>query len=251
MFKLFRGGRKARPARSCVPDGVRAYVVGDVHGRSDLLSRLLPRIAADAAGADATRRIAVFLGDYVDRGLDSRGVIETLSGNPLPDFESIHLKGNHEAALIDFLRTPSRGREWLGFGGVATLASYGIHLGAAPSQERLADAAERLAAAMPDHHRRFLDGLALHAALGDYLCVHAGIRPGVPLDRQQERDLLWIRDEFLDSDADHGRVVVHGHSVSPEPEIRPNRIGIDTGAFATGRLTCLVLEGEARRFLPT
>jgi len=261
----------AIPARRwTVPEGEAIYAVGDIHGRLDLLTVLLDRITEDAAreaprhapdhapghaphhvrAAAADRRWLVFLGDYVDRGPESRGVIERLLRGPPPGFQAVHLRGNHEQAMLDFLEAPERAAEWLGFGGEATLHSYGVGLPAARTwREALRRMRDGLAAALPAPHRRFLDGLDHTHRAGDYLFVHAGIRPGRPLAAQHPHDLLWIRDEFLTSAADHGCVVVHGHSITDTPEIRHNRIGIDTGAFATGRLTCLVLEGTGRRFL--
>lgn len=240
------------PAAAAVPRGVRIYAVGDVHGRLDLLDRLLDRIAADGRDAGDLIKHIVFLGDYIDRGPCSAGVIERLIAGPPAGFGAIHLKGNHEAALLDTLVTPRAAAAWMAFGGVATLASYGIAVsmgGVALSE--LDALRDRLRAALPPHHLRFFRSLRTSVSVGDYLFVHAGVRPGVPLERQTEKDMIWIREPFLHSDADFGKVVVHGHTIALEPEVRRNRIGIDTGAYATHRLTALVLEGTQRRFLST
>ncbi len=240
------------PVVAAVPRGVRVYAVGDVHGRFDLLEQLLGQIERDAEGAADLVKYVVFLGDYVDRGPQSRLVIERLAGPPLPGFGAIHLRGNHEAAMLDFLADVQIGGAWIAYGGNATMASYGVVPPAEDAPpEFLEEARQQLLAALPDHHLAFLKRLRNSIAIGDYLFVHAGIKPGVPLDRQAESDLLWIRREFLHSTADHGKVVVHGHTIAEQPEVRSNRIGIDTGAFATNRLTALVLEGTERRFLCT
>lgn len=246
LKKLFRR-RAAAPAQ--VPAGLRIYAVGDVHGRADLLRRLLAQIAADAAGFKGRCQL-IFLGDYVDRGVDSRAVIDLLTGGLPTGFEANFLKGNHEAALLAFLKDSAIGPDWFSFGGGATLLSYGV----APDLVQRGAfelARQQLLERLPAAHLSFLNSLHLSVAFGDYVFVHAGIRPGVPLADQQEQDLLWIRDAFLGSNAAHGVLVVHGHTVTAEPELRPNRIGIDTGAYATGRLTALVLEGKERRFLRT
>ncbi len=226
----------------------RIYAIGDIHGRLDLLMRLQDKIRADAARSRARRRVIVYLGDYVDRGPDSQAVVEHLAQNPLEGFETVHLKGNHEDMMLRFLAGEPVARIWFMNGGMETLRSYGV-TGLVEDLPAIARAA--LARGVPEGHRQFLGGLALSHTEGDYLFVHAGIRPGVPLARQGEADLLWIREEFLDSDASHGKVVVHGHTISPRPEVRANRIGIDTGAFMTGRLTALVLEEDDASFLAT
>jgi serine/threonine protein phosphatase 1 len=232
--------------------GLRVYAIGDIHGRLDLLDALLQRIASDGTTAGDGIRYIVFLGDYIDRGPQSCGVIERLAGDPPPGFGAIFLKGNHEDSMIQFLSDTRVGPNWLQFGGAATLESYGITVSPeGPPGEWLRTLQARLHAALPPRHRSFLAGLRTRVAIGDYLFVHAGIRPGVALDRQQELDLLWIREEFLTSRADHGKVVVHGHTITPAPDLRANRIGIDTGAYATNRLTCLVLEGTRRRIIQT
>ena len=195
----------------------------------------------------------VYLGDYIDRGPDSDLVLETLIEDPLEGFETVFLRGNHESMILDFLDGVGLGGEiWLANGGRTTLQSYGVDPFAVYfDAASMAETAEDLADRIPSAHLAFLRGLALSHREGDYLFVHAGVRPGLALAEQSPFDLLWIRSEFLASDADHGPVVVHGHSISPKPDVRPNRIGIDTGAYTTGRLTCLVLEDKRRRFLVT
>jgi len=235
-----------------IPPGRRVYAVGDIHGCLGLL-RKLHRLVLEHAETEPfnTRNAIIYLGDYVDRGDDSRGVIELLLNEPLPDFEHIYLKGNHEESLLRFLADRHHGAQWFGYGGDATLQSYGIR---ATDAGELADseAVQRaFAQNLPPEHLAFFNRLRLSHIEGDYLFVHAGVRPGVALNDQDEGDMLWIRDEFLRSNTDFGKVVVHGHSIANAPTVKHNRIGIDTGAFASGCLTCLVLEGTSRRFLTT
>jgi diadenosine tetraphosphatase ApaH/serine/threonine PP2A family protein phosphatase len=245
---------KRRPAvEAAVPEGTAVYAIGDIHGRVDLLAGLFARVAADAEGGEAERRVLVCLGDYVDRGDDSAGVIELILDRSPPGFEVVTLLGNHERLMIEFLDDVRRGPLWLRNGGDMTLASYGIEAG----RDAYLDAKPLLAlqAALRDHlpsrHLEFLQNLKLAHVEGDYVFVHAGVRPGVPLEAQQEEDVIWIRELFLNSTADHGAVIVHGHTIRPDPEFRPNRIGIDTGAYFTNNLTCLALEGTKRRIIST
>ncbi len=226
--------------------GKRIYAIGDIHGRLDLLVALEAMIAEDLERRRPERSAVVYLGDYVDRGPDSRGVIDHLLDHPPGVDEVVHLLGNHEDAMRRFLDDRWIGESWMGFGGRETLASYGV-----TPDTGLKEAQAALVHALPRRHLDFLDGLRLWHREGEYLFVHAGLRPRIAFERQKRDDLIWIRHEFLDSDADHGCVVVHGHSIRKEPEIRPNRIGIDTGACFTGRLTALVLEESERRFLST
>ena len=239
-----------RPAPEA-PPGSRVYAIGDIHGRRDLLARMHGAIRDDAAGSVAHVKTVIYVGDYVDRGDDSRGVIDLLLDAPLEGFRAVHLMGNHEDFMLRLLEDPSIAPLWIANGGDATLYSYGVDWREAYGAGDLEAISKGLRAALPERHLEFLRSLALSHEEGDYLFVHAGIRPGRELAEQTPDDLMWIRDEFLRSEADHGKVVVHGHSISPEPELRDNRIGIDTGAFATGRLTCLVLEGTERRILQT
>lgn len=236
-----------------LPEGVRIYAIGDVHGRIDLLRDLEERITEDAAAQpDRCSNLIVYLGDYVDRGFDSRRVLEHLLQDPPDGFDRMMLLGNHDAWLRDFLDGLPVGESWLRFGGDATLLSYGVPLSFdQPAEKRLDEARERLLEKVPEAHRRLLAGLELALPFGDYLFCHAGIRPDVPLDEQVEEDLIWIREPFLSWNGDAGKIVVHGHTVEDAPVVRRNRIGIDTGACFTGTLTCLVLEDAARRFLST
>ncbi|MFQ6017574.1 MAG: metallophosphoesterase family protein [Kiloniellaceae bacterium] len=245
------GERHQGPSGASVPAGTRVYAVGDSHGCLDRLRVLHQAILEDHAGAGLARKVAVYLGDYIDRGPDSRGLIDCLIEQPLPGFESVHLKGNHDDFMLRFLAGEDVLLVWLMNGGDATLRSYGIESAAAGfgGLDGVAWLRAELTARLPDEHRRFLESLRMSHVEGDYLFVHAGIRPGVPLGAQNPEDLLWIREPFLTSDADCGKVVVHGHTPVPAPELRPNRIGIDTGACFGGRLTALVLEGADRRFL--
>ncbi|MEN3952117.1 metallophosphoesterase family protein [Iodidimonas sp. SYSU 1G8] len=251
MFGLFRKKRKfvQAPPRTCV------YAIGDIHGRADLLQQVLVRIEDHAARYAGFRKVLITLGDYVDRGPDSRAVIERLLSPP-PDFETIHLMGNHEDLMLRFLSQPADGAVWFQNGGLATMESYGAPLEGGWVIDEAKQIRDRLAAVLPPEHLAFLRGLRAQHAEGDYLFVHAGVRPGVPLGRQDQDDLMWIRDEFLRSTRDHGKVVVHGHSVAFKPEEypsaeRPSRIGIDTGAYATNRLTCLALVGAMRSWIYT
>ena len=235
------------------PEGLRLYVIGDVHGRSDLLAGMHGRIAGDLARRPAADWRVIHLGDYIDRGPDSAGALALLldyQGDGHGDF----LIGNHDRFLLDFLIGPE-GADldlWIYNGGAATLDSFGIDgLLAASSRDqrsrrRLYD---QLIAAMRTGLTEFLGGPSLMLRFGDYLFVHAGVRPGVALEDQSAHDLVWIREPFLASGADHGAVIVHGHTPVEAVEVRPNRIGIDTGAVFTGNLTCLVLEGAARALL--
>jgi len=243
-------GRSPTPPRT--PDGHRLYAIGDIHGRVDLLDALHAMIVADAAAGAARQGTIVYLGDYIDRGDHSRAVIERLLGPAPGGLARIFLKGNHEEMMLRFFDDIAVGAAWLEYGGAATLLSYGGRLeGSIGVESTLIAVQAELARLVPAAHRRFLERLALFHRAGDYLFVHAGIRPGVPLDQQSPDDLLWIRGAFLNSRADHGMVVVHGHSIDPEIEMRANRIGIDTGAYATGVLSCLVLDGADRRLLQT
>jgi serine/threonine protein phosphatase 1 len=233
-----------------VPEGHRAYAVGDIHGRFDLLEDMLGQIEADAAGHNPQRIILVFLGDLIDRGPASCEVIDRLR-NYRPGFRIFFLTGNHEEVLLRVL-AGERGilSHWLKFGGSECMLSYGVDPGVLQrSGEREGQAiVER---AIPADHQKFIASFDDTLRFGDYLFVHAGIRPKVDLSLQLQSDLRWIRQPFLDDVGNHGFVVVHGHTIEDRVVSRPNRIGIDTGAYRTGVLTAAVLEGSERRFLST
>jgi serine/threonine protein phosphatase 1 len=238
--------------RPAIPPPDLVYAIGDVHGRLDLLDPLLAAIDADRASFPGRAIVKVFLGDYIDRGPQSRGVIDYLMAGPLPGAEAVFLRGNHESTMLQFLDDLTAGPGWLTYGGVNTLLSYGLRPPVTvPPALRLPTVQQQLRQALPPEHRAFLGRLPAFAMIGTYLFVHAGIRPGVALDRQRDEDMVWIRDEFLTSTLDHGVVVVHGHTIAMHADSLPNRIGVDTGAYATGRLTAAVLEGTGRRFIDT
>ncbi|MCT8267401.1 serine/threonine protein phosphatase [Afifella sp. JA880] len=234
-----------------VPDGCRVYAIGDIHGRFDLLLDLQEQIKADLAASPPEESVEIFLGDYIDRGPNSRAVLEYLfAGEKLCD-RRVCLKGNHEAVLLEVLSDPSMLPYWCGQGGSATLRSFGVAPPSGGDQRSLVTCHQALLQALSGGFEQFLRSLALSESVGDYFFVHAGIDPRRPMRAQREEDLVWIREPFLSSGRDFGFCVVHGHTPRDEVDIRPNRIDIDTRAFASGRLTCLVLEGGERRFLQT
>jgi serine/threonine protein phosphatase 1 len=230
------------------PEPDRLYVIGDIHGRSDLLDRMVLEIARDLEENPVGAALTVTLGDYVDRGPDSRGVVERLVHNPFPT-PLVALKGNHESLLETFLVDPSVAGHWRRLGGLETLHSYGVPIESVMMGKNYEDAAAGLRAALTPTHLDFLKSLRTCITVGKYFMCHAGVRPGIPLERQAEPDLLWIRHEFLASRTDFGKIVVHGHTPTEAPEVLPNRINVDTGAFMTGRLTCAVLDTGGVRFL--
>lgn len=240
---LFFRRRPPEPIVYSLPHGIRVYAVGDVHGRLDCLNRVEERIAQHAAEQGASGSRVIFIGDYVDRGPDSRGVIEKLAAGRFAGLPAQYLLGNHEDAMLHFLADPGSGSDWLAFGGNTTLASYGVRIAAEPRRRELESAARDLSERLPPHHLAFLQGLDLTIRLGGYLFVHAGVRPGVDLARQRRADLLTIREPFLTSRVRHPWRVVHGHTVVAKPELLPSRIGIDTGAYATGKLSCIAIAG--------
>jgi serine/threonine protein phosphatase 1 len=236
---------KERPR---VPAGRRVYAIGDVHGRADLLSELFTRIDDDLRSRPHVDSIQVFLGDYIDRGPNSREVIDLLIERQR-SHQTKFLKGNHEDCVLRLLTDPAVFSEWKMIGGLSTVLSYGVTPSGHHDPQSHSRIVTDLAHAIPDSHHRFFQSLALSFTVGDFFFAHAGVRPGIPLTAQSPRDLLWIREDFLLHEEDFGKVVVHGHTPAREPDIRRNRINIDTGAYATGRLTCLVLEADQMSFL--
>lgn len=228
------------------------YAVGDIHGGLDLLHALLDLIERDWRTHDAHRRpLLVFVGDYVDRGPRSAQVLDALIAlQARDDIRTCFLEGNHEQSFQRFLADPSDCERWLRFGGVETLASYGVDAPSPYDAEDCRRARDRLRGGMPASHLSFLAGLERMRVVGDYAFVHAGVRPGVALADQDEDDLLWIRREFLDHPGRFEKVIVHGHTwTGPEPQVLPQRIGVDTGAYATGVLTAARLDGADVAFL--
>jgi serine/threonine protein phosphatase 1 len=207
------------------------------------------RVEADLKTCAFDHSVTVFLGDYIDRGPGSQGVVERLATSQWPT-PIIALAGNHEDFLLSFLDDAGFLAFWRSQGGLETLHSYGLNIGPAMAGRGFEEVQAAFKAGFPEQHRNFLETLKPSAGIGDYFFCHAGVRPGVALDRQNRDDLLNIREPFLSSEAEHGKLVVHGHTPAFAPEIRPNRIGIDTAAYATGRLTCLVLERDQQRVLP-
>ncbi|WP_313535353.1 metallophosphoesterase family protein [Sphingomonas sp.] len=250
MNRLTAIFRRADPPAYGLPAETRAYAIGDVHGRRDLLEQLLARIDAERSADPRRHEHLILLGDLIDRGSDSRGVLDLLLERRAADPSLTILGGNHESMLVAMLDGNLRDLEsWLHFGGEECVVSYGIDPIALLAEP--ASAPALLRAAIPEKHAALLRALPDSLRVGDVLFVHAGIRPGVEPDAQDPQDLRWIRAPFLRSTADHGVLVVHGHTVVGEPEIHPNRIAIDTGASATGRLTAVCLHGTERRFLTT
>ncbi len=225
------------------------YAIGDIHGDIGKLNDLLAQVQEDAAAHSDERHELVFLGDYIDRGNHSHEVIETLRRG-IDGFEAVFIFGNHEEMLLNFVEEPSRfnAETWVLSGGAATLAGYGtkVHdIGTFGEKERI-----HLTQVIPTEHIEWIQGLSVWHRSGGYVFVHAGIKPGIALEDQRLGDLIWIRREFLESQADHGAVVVHGHTVCRVPEVHANRIGIDTGCGQGGPLTCAVLGPDmAPRFL--
>lgn len=226
-----------------LPEGVRIYAISDIHGCAHLLQPMLRVIDADVARSRPRYAIEVFMGDYIDRGPDTCSTLDILversrRGN------AVFLKGNHEAFLVNVFEDPSLFKDWIAVGGTQTLMSYGL----APPDLRRDEPASilrDLIRAMPPKHLEFLDNLRLSFSCGDFFFVHAGVRPGVPLAEQTERDLLWIREEFLRSDEQFDKYIVHGHTPVRSAEFRANRVNIDTGAYATGNLTLMSIQGSS------
>ena len=237
--------------RAYIGGATRFYVIGDIHGRADLLDLIVEKIGLDMRQYPGPACLTITLGDYIDRGPDSRGVLDRLARNPFPT-TYVALKGNHEELFENFMQDPSIGHHWRRLGGLETIHSYRVPVRALMTGQGFGEACKALKLAIPKEHLRFLGALPMSLTIGKFFLCHAGVRPGVSLERQKADDLLWIREDFLTSTMDFGKIVIHGHSPNEWPEVRPNRINIDTGAFATGRLTCLVVEGEsAPRFLFT
>eukprot|EP01037_Dinobryon_pediforme_P016819 gene16819-17000_t len=241
---------RSKPVIGFAQPGRRIYAIGDIHGELELFEHMLSLITDDIAARPCAEPIVIFLGDYIDRGLNSAAVLERLATGSLPGVKHYFLKGNHEQLFAEFLESPLAGASWLQYGGLETAFSYGV----VPQSRDMDDAelqrfGERIAQAVPSSHKSFLKSLSRCVEIDGYFFTHAGVRPGVPLAQQRSADLLWIRDLFLDYDGLFEKVIVHGHSPREEPESLPGRINVDTGAYATHRLTAVVLEDESRAFI--
>lgn len=251
LGRFFRNG--AKRAEFEIPSGVLVYAIGDIHGRVDLLEKLLRAIKADRAGLSHDVNL-VFLGDYIDRGDGSRAVIDTLTELESDEqLKSTFLMGNHEDAMLRFLAEPEENANWLSFGGLATLLSYGVKMSRSPdSREGLRECADALEAGLPPSHRAFLQALRLSIQIGDYFFCHAGVSARFGPDAQPIRTLLWGEGaSSLDQPWNCGLCVVHGHYAQAAIDINTHRIGIDTGAYFSGRLTALRLETTKVRILQT
>lgn len=230
------------------PEGTTTYLVGDIHGRDDLLAQLLARIDADKSRRDAGEVTEIYLGDYIDRGPDSAAVVARLLARTA-ETKTVFLRGNHEQMLLDFLQGEDCLPVWAAVGAFPTLMSYGVPPRLLARAVQADAVRESFLRQLPPDHREFYERTALHARFGRYLAVHAGLKPGVPLEAQSEADLISIRRAFLNHDGDFGCIVVHGHTPVKEPELLHNRINIDTGAFATNRLTCLRVGADGAHIL--
>ncbi|SHN60778.1 metallophosphoesterase [Bradyrhizobium erythrophlei] len=242
MLRFWQSRKTVKPPQ--LPEGVRIYAFGDIHGRADLLKEMFTVIDRDLAHNPINRPIEVYHGDYIDRGPDSAQTLDLLIERGRNRM-AVFLKGNHEAYFLEVLHDATKFEDWRQFGGLQTLMSYGIQPSLKAGAAGQIELIQLLNNALPDEHLQFLCSLQPSFECGDYFFVHAGVRPGVPLNEQQESDLLWIRNDFLDSDADFGKFVVHGHTPVRQPEKRKNRINIDTGAYASGNLTVLRIEGSS------
>jgi len=254
LKRFFKGEKPATPSKDpSIPEDLRVYAIGDIHGRIDLLEKIHEIIREDAKTAPTSMAInIIYLGDYVDRGIYSKEVLDLLTSKPFPEFKVVYLLGNHDQKMLRFLNADDPDASWLELGGNTTVYSYGVRV---PKDilatKRLHHIQTNLHERMPDTHFRFLEKLELSFTLGDYFFSHAGIDPSQRIDKQKPQDLLWGNKKFLDSEDNFGKIVVHGHTVEKEVIVRNNRICIDTGAFQTNILTCLVIEGENVRFLST
>ncbi|MDQ1231747.1 serine/threonine protein phosphatase 1 [Sphingomonas sp. SORGH_AS 879] len=251
LAKLLNLRKRAPDFVPVMDPGVRVYAVGDIHGRLDLLDRILERIDSDHATRAPAQRHIIFLGDLIDRGPDSAGVVERISRLAAADRHVHCLMGNHEEILLRAIDGDDKAlRLFCRIGGRETMMSYGV---TAQDYERLdyAEVHERLNAIVPAAHQHFLSNLKEMMIMGDYAFVHAGVRPGIPIAEQKLAETRWIRDPFLDHRAPMEKMVVHGHTVAEEAEILPHRIGIDTGAYQSDRLTALMLEGSEQVIFST
>lgn len=230
------------------PDKLRVYAIGDVHGRLDLLQEMHRLIQLQNQKSPPFDWVVVHLGDYIDRGLQSRGVIDFLIDGQRKNHRILALAGNHDVGFLDFLNTGDTYGLFARHGGRQTALSYGVNIDF-NNDLSIASGRELLKEAVPTAHRDFLRRLPRSIMFGDFFFCHAGIRPGVELEHQNPEDLIWIRSEFLDDMRHYSKVIVHGHTPATEVEIRPNRVNLDTGAYASGRLSAIMIDGSSKSFL--
>lgn len=250
MNYLWKSSSNKPQSAPCPPEGRRIYAIGDIHGSATLLTRLIDRIRADAAARDARHETLIILGDFIDRGADSAAVMNGLFANRSSE-NLVVLLGNHESAMVSAYRGDRSALAfWLKFGGVETLASFGVDMAGMGAAD-IEAAMIRLRRSVPEHLIEWMETLPTSYRAGDYLFVHAGIRPRIRLARQKPADFLWIRDEFLASEDDHGVVVVHGHSQVERVQFKPNRISLDTGAYQSGVLSAVGLQDSERWVIDT
>ena len=236
------------------PDGMRLYAIGDVHGRYDLVAAMHRRIESELENAPSSDWRIIHLGDYTDRGPDSKSVIDFLIEKRERDARNVMLAGNHDIGFLDFLAEPDADGLFMRFGGVQTAQSYGVSLSAGGgwfgrSDEALLHSHATLVEAVPQSHVDFLRSLSFSVSLGDFFFCHAGIRPDMPLEIQSPQDLIWIRDTFLDHPGLYPKVIVHGHTPVPEAEVMANRVNVDTLAWQSGILSALAVNGAEKRIL--
>lgn len=252
LKRLFKRNKPSRPIdNASVPEGRRVYAIGDVHGRNDLLNILIEKILADDGGRSAAESEIIFLGDLIDRGPDSAQVIETTMQLKENAGAVRFLMGNHEEVYLEAVRGEEKAVRFFNrIGGRETILSYDITMKEYIGLD-MAQLAERMPSLVPQHHIDFVSAFENMITIGDYAFVHAGIKPGIALTEQEPKHLRWIREEFLEEDSPHEKVIVYGHTISDNVVEANNRIGIDTGAYESGKLTALVLEGSERRYLDT
>lgn len=232
-----------------IRNGLRVYAIGDVHGCIDELRQMIENIDAEQAFFQTKQSKIIFLGDYVDRGSENRAVIDYLIELQNSDRDVVFLRGNHDQKVLLFLKKPKRtGADYLKWGGDATLRDYGIDVN---DYETMQDAADGFAKNLPETHKAFFESLEYSHCIDDYFFCHAGVRPEIALSEQTNHDLCWIRTDFLFYDEPFEKVIIHGHTIVDEPEVKQNRINVDTCCFGTGKLTAVVLEDEKHRFLHT
>ena len=243
LKRTFDPAPSAPPA---LPDGIRVYALSDIHGRADLFQKALEWIAQDAAQHPDKRIIEILLGDFIDRGMQSKQVLELAIAEPAHGHERICLMGNHEATLLDFLHNAQVLRGWMSYGGLPTLDAYGVELPQDMTPNSFETLREQFTAALPETHRAFLQNLQTDYLLGDYYFVHAGVRPNVPLEEQRDEDKCWIREPFLSHKKPFEKYIVHGRTPLPAPQFYPHRVNLDMNEAAEDMLACLILDGTTK-----